>query len=118
MEREAQHLRKAFEFSEGAAARQEEINRARGTRLHERHYEKTMTVRQIERGNKQGEEQIITAEYKFSLTDQIATETAKPFMVSSAPQDEHGTDTRKGERKHSDKRFPISKVSYCKKQKM
>lgn len=39
---------------EGAAARQEEINRAR------EHYGKTETVRQIERGNKQGKEQIIT----------------------------------------------------------
>ncbi len=31
--------------------------------------------RQIERKQKQGEEQIITAEYKFFLTDQIATES-------------------------------------------
>lgn len=51
-EREARHLRKAFEFWGGAAARQEEINRARGQD----------TMRKTET------EKIITAEYKFFLT--------------------------------------------------
>lgn len=65
------------------------------TRLHERHYGKTETVRQIERGNKQGKEQIITAEYKFCLTDQIATE-------SKALHGELGT-TRRTQHRHEER---------------
>lgn len=49
-------------------------------------------------GREQGDKQIITADYKFSLTEQIASK-AKPSMVSSEPQDEH---RHKREGKHSD----------------